>query len=109
MIWSFNEDIAIYNDSGYLLIAKVKLIELIPGNEKFFYVDLPLIYTQGHIDVSLYFEILVQLREEIREYGIDNFQVYRRCEVCNELFLKTSKNKTICSGKCRTRKSRDKK
>jgi len=52
---------------------------------------------------------MTQLGEDLRGYGFDNFQIYRHCEVCTKLFLKTSKNRTICSGKCRTRKNRDKK
>jgi len=108
MMWSFKEDIAIYKECGYLLIIKVKLIEIILDDVKTFDTHLTMIYKHWSDDI-LYSKLKPQLSEDIREYGLDNFQIYRHCEVCDKLFLKTSKNKTICSGKCRTRKSRDKK
>lgn len=109
MIWSFKEDIATYDDSSFVMIVKVKLVEFDDEDGKGFDTDLTQIHTQGDFDAQSIARIMTQLGEDIREYGFDNFQIYRHCEVCNELFLKTSKNRTICSGKCRTRKNRDKK
>jgi len=109
VIWRFKEDVAIYKECGYLLIIKVKLIEIILDDVKTFDIHLTMIYKHWSDDMLYFSKLKPQLYTDVQEYGFDNFQVYRHCEVCNELFLKTSKNKTICSSKCRTRKSRDKK
>ena len=105
MIWSFIEDIAIYND-GYVLINKIKLVEFVDGNSKGYDPYLTHIYTRGDFDAQFIARTMRQLGEDIREYGFDKFPIYRHCEVCNELFLKKSKNKWICSGKCKTKKYR---
>jgi len=106
MIWKFIEDIAIYDDATFVLINKVKLVEFKEDILQGFDTDLTQIYTHGAFDVQGISRIMTQLGNDIREYGFDKFQIYRHCEVCNQLFLKKSKNKWICSNKCKTKKYR---
>jgi len=109
-MWSFKEDIATYDNGSFVMIIKIKLVEFNDEDEKRFDVGFTEVHiTQFAFDEKFVSRIMAQLGEDMLEYGIDNFHVYRHCEVCDELFLKTSKNKTICSGKCRTRKSRGEK
>ena len=106
MIWKFIEDIAIYDDDSFVLINKVKLVEFLEDDTQGYDIDLTQIYTHGDFNVQSIARITTQLGEDIREYGFNKFQIYRHCEVCSELFLKKSKNKWICSNKCKTRKYR---
>ncbi|MCF6244360.1 MAG: hypothetical protein L3J43_04935 [Sulfurovum sp.] len=106
MIWNFIEDIAIFSDGSFVLINKVKLVEFKEDISQGYDTDLTQIYTSGVFDVQSIARIMTQLGEDIREYVFNEFQIYRHCEVCNVLFLKKSKNKWICSGKCKTRKYR---
>jgi len=107
MIWRFIEDIAIYDDGSFVLINKVKLVEFEEDSHhshRGYDTDLMQIYIHGDFDAQSIARIMTQLGEDIEEYGFDKFQIYRNCKVCNELFLKKSKNKWICSGRCKTKK-----
>ena len=106
MIWRFIEDIAIYNDGSFVLINKIKLVEFGEDQYRGYDTDLIQIYIHGAFDGQSIARIMTQLHKDIREYGFDEFPIYRHCEVCNHLFLKKSKNKWLCSNKCKTRKYR---
>jgi len=94
-MWTIIKDIAIYHSGANYNATKIVLTD----DDEITLVELN---TIGDVPKSA----MDELRKILKDSDTKCFQRYVRCEVCDELFQKTSKNRTICSGKCRTRKSR---
>ena len=136
MSWIIEGDIAIYRVKNFCMVKKFRVVEVSPDNyvlrDKVIYIDD--IKTQAaiksfHEAKKTYIDALKEAKSvkpvdaqmtsfikeendkiinpiEIDEITVFSKYMFRECEWCGVEFLKTTVDRVVCSGKCRTAMTR---